>query len=63
VRSRASYTLLFGIAVVCAGIAYAAKPHVPNGQYATYYYRAMTALVFVMVAIVMKLLRETFERT
>ena len=62
-RPRASYKLLFGIALVCAGIAYVAKPHVPNGPYATYYFRAMAALVFVMVAIMLKLIRETFERT
>ena len=63
VRSRASYTLLFGIALVCAAIAYVAKPHAPNGPYATYYYRAMAALAFVMVAIVLKLIRETFDKS
>ena len=60
-RSRASYPLLFGIALGCAAIAYVAKPHTPNGPYATYYYRAMAALVFVLVAIVLKLIRETFD--
>jgi len=59
-RARASYALMFAIAIVCAGIAYVAKPSAPNAS-STYYVRAMAALIFVLVAIVLKLLRELFE--
>jgi len=51
---------MFAIAIVCAGIAYVAKPSAPNAS-STYYVRAMAALIFVLVAIVLKLLRELFE--
>jgi len=58
---RASYVLLFAIAVVAAGVAYFAKPYAANPSTATYYVRGMAALVFVLVAIVIKFVRELFE--